>query len=113
MFELDTIEIRTMVQPLSMGPCARIEMTIFDAKNMTVAEPLLMKKVTTKESYGKIMPTLCLRKDQAQVLMDDLWNCGIRPAEGAGSAGSLAATNKHLEDMRTLVFKKRDKMENK
>ena len=39
-----------------------------------------------------------------QVLMDDLWNCGIRPSEGAGSAGSLKATQYHLEDMRKLIF---------
>lgn len=31
-----------------------------------------------------------------QVLMDDLWKCGVRPTEGAGSAGHAAATAKHL-----------------
>ncbi|HWQ10292.1 MAG TPA: hypothetical protein VN436_14325 [Holophaga sp.] len=41
---------------------------------------------------------------QAQALMDDLWQCGLRPSEGTGSAGSLAATQKHLEDMRALTF---------
>lgn len=40
----------------------------------------------------------------AQFLMDRLWECGLRPTEGSGSAGSLAATQKHLEDMRALVF---------
>jgi hypothetical protein len=43
--------------------------------------------------------------DDAQTLMDDLWRAGLRPTEGAGSAGALAATQRHLEDMRTLVFK--------
>lgn len=41
---------------------------------------------------------------QAQLLMDDLWNCGVRPTEGAGSAGALAAVQAHLADMRKLVF---------
>lgn len=41
---------------------------------------------------------------QAQELMDDLWRCGVRPTEGAGTAGSMAATQRHLEDMRELVF---------
>jgi hypothetical protein len=41
----------------------------------------------------------------AQVLMDDLYACGIRPTEGAGSAGSFEAQRRHLEDMRSLVFK--------
>ena len=49
-------------------------------------------------------PTLRLTETQAQVLMDDLWNCGIRPAEGKGSAGSLKATENHLADMRQIVF---------
>jgi hypothetical protein len=35
-----------------------------------------------------------------------LWNCGLRPTEGSGSAGSLAATQRHLDDMRTVAFHK-------
>lgn len=38
----------------------------------------------------------------AQQLMDELWRCGVRPTEAAGSAGAMAATQKHLEDMRTI-----------
>ncbi len=41
---------------------------------------------------------------QAQELMDRLWAAGLRPTEGKGSAGALAATERHLEDMRRLVF---------
>lgn len=44
----------------------------------------------------------------AQVLMDDLWNAGIRPTEGSGSAGSLKATENHLNDMRKIVAKQLD-----
>ena len=50
-------------------------------------------------------PSFHLETDQAQTLMDDLWNAGIRPTEGSGSAGALRAVERHLEDMRTLVFK--------
>lgn len=60
------------------------------------------------ENYpsGNILePTFKLQREQAQLLMDDLWNCGLRPSEGTGSAGALVATQKHLEDMRKLVFK--------
>lgn len=49
-------------------------------------------------------PSFRLSKEQAQELMDELWRVGLRPTEGTGSAGSLAATQKHLEDMRRLVF---------
>ena len=36
--------------------------------------------------------------------MDDLWAAGLRPTEGQGSAGALAARQQHLTDMRTLAF---------
>jgi len=52
----------------------------------------------------EVLPFLSLALDQAQSLMDSLWDCGLRPSEGTGSAGSLAATQRHLEDMRRLVF---------
>ncbi len=41
---------------------------------------------------------------EAQSLMDRLWTAGLRPTEGAGSAGALDATQYHLEDIRKLVF---------
>jgi len=53
----------------------------------------------------QVAPTFWLRDDAAQQLVDQLWICGYRPSEGSGSAGSLAATEKHLADMRTIAFK--------
>jgi hypothetical protein len=46
-----------------------------------------------------------MTQDEAQSLIDELWVIGLRPSEGTGSAGALAATQRHLEDMRALVFK--------
>lgn len=54
-------------------------------------------------------PTFELSHEAAQVLMDDLWACGLRPTEGAGIAGALAATARHLDDMRRLVFEGKEK----
>ena len=52
------------------------------------------------------VPTVRLRMEKGQELMDTLWRFGLRPTEGSGSAGSLAATEKHLQDMRVIAFKK-------
>jgi hypothetical protein len=52
-----------------------------------------------------ISPIFYMQIQDAQVLMDDLWAAGMRPTEGTGSAGSLSATQKHLEDMRRIAFR--------
>jgi hypothetical protein len=61
----------------------------------------------SKEDVARcgVPPFLSIQSGEAQRLMDELWHCGIRPTEGHGSVGQLAATERHLEDMRTLVFK--------
>lgn len=66
----------------------------------------------TEEDADKMMGveiqnlgTLRLEQEEAQHLMDALWDSGIKPSEGTGSAGALLATQKHLEDMRRLVLK--------
>ena len=51
-------------------------------------------------------PVLQISYGDAQRMIDSLWGAGLRPTEGAGSAGSLAATEKHLADMRKIAFKK-------
>lgn len=48
-------------------------------------------------------PAFRLDKDAAQELMDSLWSAGIRPVEGAGSAGQRAALDSHLADMRARL----------
>lgn len=51
-----------------------------------------------------VEPALKIRPSEAQQLMDELWRSGLRPTEGTGSAGSLAATQSHLEDMKKIAF---------
>lgn len=58
------------------------------------------------EPNAHALPSFELTREMAQQLMDDLWVAGLRPTEGTGSAGSLAATERHLEDMRAIVAKK-------
>ena len=59
---------------------------------------------------GEMAPpaALRLRDREAQMLIDALWDAGLRPSEGSGSAGAMLATQKHLADMRKLVAKHLD-----
>jgi hypothetical protein len=55
---------------------------------------------------GRIIePLFRLDYNDAQSLIDDLWQAGLRPSEGTGSAGSLKATENHLKDMQKIAFK--------
>lgn len=66
--------------------------------------PLTMQTMTPEQEDCVVDSTMSLPVPTAQILMDELWRCGIRPTEGTGSAGSLAATERHLEDMRAIAF---------
>ena len=52
-----------------------------------------------------IQTTFNLCNAAAQKLIDDLWDTGLRPSEGVGSAGSFAAQGKHLKDLQRIVFR--------
>lgn len=69
------------------------------------AQPLQMRVIPKEEEEeGVEQPaTFMFTTESAQNLMDELWTIGLRPTEGTGSAGSLAATQKHLDDMRSIV----------
>ena len=61
--------------------------------------------IFTKQKIGTWSePLVNLQREEAQQLMDELWNAGIRPIGAAGSAGQLDAVKYHLEDMRKMVF---------
>ena len=68
------------------------------------ANPITFEKNGQDNIYRE--PSIKIDNTKAQTLMDDLWYAGFRPTEGTGSAGSLMATEKHLEDMRKIVSKK-------
>lgn len=71
---------------------------------LSIATPAVFKTVPEGELIACSEPLLRLSTEEAQQLMDELWNCGLRPSEGTGSAGSLRATENHLADMRKIAF---------
>jgi hypothetical protein len=93
------MEIRCHRKPWDDG----IEMAVF-VKNegrMFVGQPLALDELKPGEMISE--PTVRMTNDVAQGLMDELWRCGLRPSEGTGSAGSLAATERHLKDMQAIA----------
>lgn len=72
-----------------------------DKRSRAVGDPVTMREQV--EAGLMSDPTMTLTNSEAQHLMDQLWNCGLRPSEGSGSAGSLAATERHLADMRHVA----------
>jgi hypothetical protein len=79
-----------------------------DLSGVFRANPLTFSTECIDDSVLIVDPTITMSAQDAQVLMDELWRCGLRPTEGSGSAGSLAATQDHLRDMRTIVAKQLD-----
>jgi len=97
---MEKLEICANLNPWSRD----IEISVFSFSKDArfIAKPLVMER----EEAGKyITPTALLTLRQAQQLVDELYRCGIRPSNGSGSAGSLAATEAQLKDMRTIAFK--------
>lgn len=50
-------------------------------------------------------PTVNMSNENAQELMDAMWEAGVRPSNGEGNVGQIGAMREHLEDMRRIVFK--------
>jgi hypothetical protein len=50
-------------------------------------------------------PALRMREEEAQKLLEDLWNCGLRPQGWTGSVGEVQKVENHLKDLRTIAFK--------
>jgi hypothetical protein len=101
MIHLKTEEFRADRSKWCMEPEVELSFGAKDPDGMwMIAQPLVMK---THEPGTIITPFMSVKLDTAQQLMDQLWRCGVRPADGTGSTGQLAATERHLADMRALV----------
>lgn len=83
-----------------------------------IAQPLTYKErdeealpnINTRELDAPVL-AICTRDPQGQAIlrrmMDQLWALGIRPTD-LGSPSQIAATEKHLGDLRAIVAKTLD-----
>lgn len=66
---------------------------------------ITMRVIERDAAPGHHQPILTTNHEAIQSLMDELWHLGIRPTEGHGSTGQLAATEKHLDHITQLLDK--------
>lgn len=95
-----TIEIRARRTPWDRD----IELAVLDRTDdrSGAIGRLTFEAIPVGMTFGG--PTLTIDQNAAQQLIDELWQCGLRPSEGTGSAGSLAATERHLKDMQSIAM---------
>jgi hypothetical protein len=87
-------ELRAYMRP--WGRTVELAMWHGNAETLYAAQSVQMVAVTREQRDNEAQPFMRLG--------DELWRCGIRPAEGAGSVGQLGATERHLADMRTIAL---------
>lgn len=70
--------------------------------NSVMASGVIARQFDPEKAYttGSFAPLLYLDMAEAQEIIDELWRCGVRPTDGAGSAGMMAAVQEHLKDLR-------------
>ena len=71
------------------------------------AQPLVFERT---QGFTTIEPTVSFEdKSELQSLMDDLWSMGLRPSARSDEyKAQLGTMRDHLNDMRAIVFKKRE-----
>jgi hypothetical protein len=94
--------VKTFIRAQSAPWRSAVEIFIGDRDSKTRVKEIVLERIEEAVAHP---PSFMLDNQTAQTLIDDLWNCGLRPTEGAGTAGAMRATERHLQDMRTLVFK--------
>jgi len=106
-----TLEFRIDPRPFNIG-AGQFNVLLLQRERMkgrddrlSVVRPLEVEELAP-DRVTELSPTFQLTQAEGQQLADELWRVGFRPTEGAGSAGQMAATERHLEDMRRLVFHK-------
>ena len=83
-----------------------IAIHILNTKTDFIATNIVMEK---RDPQAIAEPPLQINEKEAQELMSQLWNLGIRPTDellNSHAPNSLKAVEKHLEDMRSIAFDK-------
>ncbi len=94
----DEIKVRASIAPWRSS----VELWFRQGRSYGVS---LSMQVMEDRHIWPVDPTVRISIEEAQALMDSLWDCGIRPTEGTGSAGAMRAVESHVSDLRKIAFK--------
>ena len=73
-----------------------------DNDSVFVIENIVMRKIEPAEyNYP---PPIVIQMEQAQKLMDGLWNAGVRPTETRDRSEVVNAMKNHIQDLQKLAF---------
>lgn len=77
----------------------------FPDGRVAIPEQSLTFRTMTRDEAAQVprQPILTAPKESLQSLIDQLWYLGLRPTEGHGSTGQLAATERHLDHTTRLL----------
>lgn len=92
------------VERVGFGRGINLRWLVRSENQEAVASRVEYTQITPDNEGRYFDPAMQITPDDAQGLMDELWRAGFRPTEGTGSAGSLAATERHLADMKAIAF---------
>ena len=70
---------------------------------IAIPEAAITMRIIDPGDTPRSEPVLNVGQEALQSLIDELWHLGIRPTEGHGSTGQLAATEKHLTHTTALL----------
>ena len=74
----------------------------FGGQEMAVADSVTMS-VVKAEDFAALRPCVTLSMESAQMLIDELWNAGLRPKYAQATDQTTAAQTKHIDDLRELA----------
>jgi hypothetical protein len=97
------LEARAWLQPWSHSVAFYL-LAKDEGGSPLVAEPVCWQPRESQERFLEPVPSFRLDAEAAQRLMDELWSCGFRPAQGKQSEGVTVAQERHLQDMRAIAF---------
>jgi len=82
---------------------AEMAFNIYIRTGDRIVEPVTFSMFEPK-THAFVEPSMKMQREEAQALFQSLWDAGLRPNDGEGTTGHVAALKYHLEDMRRLVF---------